>query len=82
MALQEVDPTHTFLSFLTSLGYEYRFRPKGFFQGILLAFKKDLFQVLQEKILDYDEMIGPRLKRFPYATGHGGLFLKVRRDVI
>lgn len=77
LALQEVDPTQCFFNFLSNLGYEYHFRPKGCFQGILIAYKKSQFQLIQQKIVDYDSCISPKVRRFPYATGHGALMLKV-----
>lgn len=60
------------------MGYDYHFRPKGCFQGILIAYKRDQFKLIQSRVIDYDKMISPRCKRFPYATGHGALLLKVR----
>jgi mRNA deadenylase 3'-5' endonuclease subunit Ccr4 len=77
LALQEVDPTKSFFSFLEEAGYDIQYRPKGCFQGILIAYKKKEFELLDCKIIDYDSHISPRFKRFPYATGHGALLLKV-----
>jgi mRNA deadenylase 3'-5' endonuclease subunit Ccr4 len=77
LALQEVDPTNSFFDFLKCMGYDYHFRPKGCFQGILIAYKRDQFKLIQSRVIDYDKMISPRCKRFPYTTGHGALLLKV-----
>lgn len=72
-----MDPTKSFFSFLSSMGYDYQYRPKGCFQGILIAYKRDEFELLDWKIVDYDSHISHRFRRFPYATGHGALLAKV-----
>lgn len=59
------------------MGYDYQYRPKGCFQGILIAYKRDEFELLDWKIVDYDSHISSRFRRFPYATGHGALLVKV-----
>lgn len=80
LALQEVDPTKSFFGFLAEAGYELQYRPKGSLQGILIAYKKDKFELLDCKTVDYDSHISPKFKRFPYATGHGALLVKVLRN--
>ena len=59
------------------MGYGYSYRPKGPLQGILIAYKKSLFQVLDEKYVDYDSLITQPFKKEVYSTGHGAILLKV-----
>lgn len=59
------------------MGYSYSYRPKGPLQGILIAYKKSLFQVLDEKYVDYDSLITKPFKKEVYSTGHGAILLKL-----
>ena len=77
LCLQEVDSAKSFFSFLEEMGYSYSYRPKGPLQGILIAYKKSLFQVLDEKYVDYDSLITKPFKKEVYSTGHGAILLKV-----
>lgn len=45
------------------MGYSYIYKPKGPLHGILIAYKKDLFKVLDEKSVDYDTLITPPFKK-------------------
>lgn len=77
ICLQEVDSSDSFFEYLSGLGYEYRFRAKGL-QGILIAFKRNVFQLIDSKVVNFDTLINSNVDKALYRKGHGSIMVKVR----
>jgi hypothetical protein len=74
--LQEVDSSESFFEFLAELGYDYRYRAKGL-QGILIAFKRDVLQLIDSKLVNFDSLINGNVDKGLYRKGHGSIMVKV-----
>ena len=80
LCLQEVDYSKSFFAFLGEQGYECKYRPKGM-QGILIGYKRQLFTLLKEEMVHFDNMLSPKQNKQVYGKGHGMVMLKVRLEV-